>query len=319
MELKDIFTSYWSFLPLCAACKLNLFDAVGSEEIEIDALSELLKLNKGSLRRFLKALAQIGVATVENGRVKLTQQGLQLTETHPKSLKFACINWGGCHLTAWRNMELSLKTGRAAFEDLYGESFFSYLASNADEAELYHKAMDEYARDDYAEICRIVDFSGHNKIIDVGGGLGALISAIFRAFPQKECVLFDRPEIIKLSKRAGIQKIGGDFFDKIPEGFDAVVLSRVLHDWNDRDASRILANVRDSLENSGKLYVIENLSDKIPDNAALLSLNMLIMTKSFERTKEEFKLLLRKAQFEIYDVKQINRLQYCMIYQKISS
>jgi hypothetical protein len=36
--------------------------------------------------------------------------------------------------------------------------------------------------------------------------------------------------------------VAGDFFTTVPAGADAYLLSRVLHDWADDDARRLLAD-----------------------------------------------------------------------------
>lgn len=50
-----------------------------------------------------------------------------LTDNHPESLKYACLNWAGEHLTAWQNLDFSIETGKSAFEKVYGKPFFDYL------------------------------------------------------------------------------------------------------------------------------------------------------------------------------------------------
>jgi hypothetical protein len=35
----------------------------------------------------------------------------------------------------------------------------------------------------------------------------------------------------------------GDFFDSVPEGGDTHLLSMVLHDWNDAEATALLSNI----------------------------------------------------------------------------
>ena len=69
-------------------------------------------------------------------------------------------------------------------------------------------------------------------------------------------------------------------------------------------------NVRNALCKDGTLFVIENFADKIPDNAALLSINMRIMTNSFERTKNQYSQLLENNNFVVKSYKKLNNLQW---------
>jgi len=47
-----------------------------------------------------------------------------------------------------------------------------------------------------------------------------------------------------------------------------VVLARVLHDWPDEDAVRILARAREAMPTGGTLYVVEMVLDDITGGGA---------------------------------------------------
>ena len=100
--------------------------------------------------------------------------------------------------------------------------------------------MYEYARDDYKELPNIVNFGKHKTVMDVGGGYGALITNIAEKNPLTKCILFDLGNVIKDVVFSNIDKIEGDFFCKIPVKTEAIILSRILHDWNDEKATLIL-------------------------------------------------------------------------------
>jgi len=102
------------------------------------------------------------------------------------------------------------------------------------------------------------------------------------------CYLFDLPKVIEKVKLPNVQTIGGNFFENIPQVAEAIILSRVLHDWNDEKASLILKNCFEALPKGGTLYVIENCVDKINIDLSLLSLNMAVMCESYERKSTEY-------------------------------
>ena len=83
--------------------------------------------------------------------------------------------------------------------------------------------------------------------------------------------------------------IAGDLFEKWPVRSDAVILARVLHDWPDSDALRILRRAREAMPREGTLYVIEIVLDDAIGKGGLLDLNMLVMTQGAERTEKQFR------------------------------
>ena len=100
------------------------------------------------------------------------------------------------------------------------------------------------------KVASLYDFSWFNKIVDVGGGHGGLITSILKANPQAFGVLFDAEEAISGARpkleAAGIADrcatIAGDFFQSVPAGGDAYIMKWISHDWDDEHAIRILKN-----------------------------------------------------------------------------
>lgn len=315
-ELKNTFTSYWEYLALQTACKKNVFDLIQSGKNTITALLKSGKFNRAVIIDLITALEQAKTLNIIDDKIVLTKRGEILTENNSNSLKYACIHWGEEHMTAWQNLEYTLTTGQPAFKHIFDKPFFEYLSDDKNKIKNYHKAMNEYARDDYQNICEQHDFSIHKSIIDIGGSLGALIKIISKNNSNLKCFLFDRPEVINLIKNNEFETIEGDFFECIPNTSEAIIMSRVIHDWNNEKAQIILHNAHKALPENGTLYLVENLTDKIKDKAALLSLNMLLITESYERSLSEYKSLLTKCNFLFTDFKKINKFQYLIIAKK---
>lgn len=120
-------------------------------------------------------------------------------------------------------------------------------------------------------------------------------------------VLVDLPHVVadargalaeaELKDRCDV--VAGDFFDAVPDGGDAYVLSRIVHDWDDERAARILANCRRAMGDDGRLFLVEAV---LPENgssgydfATSLDLVLLIALGGRERTTTEYQRLLARA------------------------
>jgi hypothetical protein len=166
-------------------------------------------------------------------------------------------------------------------------------------------------------LLRAYDFSRFKQLVDVGGGQGVFLSNILAATPQLQGVLFDQPqvvaearELLKGTVAARVKIVGGSFFDLVPEGGDAYVLRRVIHDWEDEDAVKILGNVRLAMGRDGTLLLVENLIDSAVRPAGLMDLMMLVLGGR-ERTEADFRSLLQSAGFSLSRV--IPAGAYCLI------
>lgn len=315
-DLKNTFTSYWEFLTLRTACQLNVFDFVGKGSNTFELLLKQTKSHKKTFEKLLIALIDLETIFLKNKQYYLTKKGLLLTENHPESMKQACILWGNEHLSAWQNLKYTIQTGKPVFENLYELPFFDYLKYNQPKLFNYHRAMEMYAKDDYKYIFKVIDFSQFNTIADIGGGLGVLINVIDDFVDNKTLFLLELKEVIDLivDKKKTINYIKGDFFKPFNFSTDIIFLSRILHDWNDEKCATILNNCYISLNKNGKLLILEILQDEVSAN--LLSLNMMLITNSFERTYNQYKVLLLKNNFKIIDRKKLNNLQTVLIAEK---
>jgi hypothetical protein len=315
-ELKAMFTEHWKYMAVSTACKLSVFDHIPCEGINRINLCEILNLNPEKFDLLVESLIEMDFVKNDASILYLTEKSELLTDESPDSLKYACINWSGVHLDAWQNLEYTIKTGQPSFNKLHGMGFFDYLIQNPDELHKYHLAMNEYARDDYKNLPEIIDFSGHKTIVDVGGGYGALVHIIKKSYPGINCVLFDLPEVLRNVETQQITKISGSFFDGLPNEGDAIILSRVIHDWNDESAKTIINNCYNALPIGGKVYLIENCTDKAECDFSLLSLNMSVMCDSFERTSDQYKRLFSQNEFSFQGEIKLNQLQTILIFEK---
>ena len=141
-------------------------------------------------------------------------------------------------------------------------------------------------------------------MVDVGGGHGALLATILARNPSVERgVLFDQPHVIDEANDtlgAGdrrLQLAGGDFFAAVPADADAYLMKMILHDWDDSQAVKILANCRRAMNPGGRILAAEIVLDPERSDpfAYFLDLQMLTILTGRERSTDEFRELYAAA------------------------
>jgi hypothetical protein len=98
-----------------------------------------------------------------------------------------------------------------------------------EERAIFDAAMRSTAVQVLDAVVSAYDFSPFHTVVDVGGGDGAMLSAILHITPGLRGVLCDRPEVVEGTKpylaSAGVldrcKVVGGDRFAAIPRGGDA--------------------------------------------------------------------------------------------------
>lgn len=311
-ELFELANSGSMSQAACAAAELRIADHLTNGPKNVDELARATGSHAPSLHRLLRALASLELCIErEDGSFALSPMGSLLRTDGSHSLRSWVLWWGKYQWPLWGNLLYSVKTGESARKLATGTEGFGHLERDAEVAAVFNHAMAQLTRLVAAEVVRVYDFAGMRRIVDVGGGYGALLAAVLEAHPDAHGVLYDLPHAIEGARvhlaNAGLQKrcefSTGNFFDSVPHGADAYLLKAVIHDWNDEQSTIILRNCRRAIQQHGKLLLVERIMPERLEACALhraiarADLTMLVGPGGRERTEAEFIALLRASGF----------------------
>jgi hypothetical protein len=223
----------------------------------------------------------------------------------PNSQRAFAIMMGEEHYRAYGELLYSVRTGKTAFDHIYGMPVFEYMSKNPGPAANFDAAMTSIHGRETDVVLSACDFSGVKQLCDVGGGNGSVLIATLKKYPSMRAVLYDLPHVIERARvgiaAAGLadrcQLIAGDFFKSIPAGSDAYFFRHIIHDWDDEKSTTILVNCRKALSAGGRILVVESIipPGNEPNFGKDLDLTMLVMPGGQERTEEEYRQLFRGA------------------------
>lgn len=289
------------------AAELGVADLMSERPAPVDELVARVDADPDALYRMLRTLASVGVFTEPAPRAfALTPTGRTLRADARDSVReLARIRGTREHWQTIAELRHSVRTGRSAFTHVYGTDWWSYLASHTAHAELFNRAMGDNTQQVHAAVVDACDLSGVRRIVDVGGGRGDLTAALLRRYPDMTAVLVDQPHAVAQAEdvltgagvRDRVRLVVGDFFDTVPDGGEVYLLSRILHDWDDRLAGRILANIAAVLPDGGKVVIADAI---LPDGdgshgSKIMDMIMLALHEGKERTEAEFVALVEAA------------------------
>lgn len=136
------------------------------------------------------------------------------------------------------------------------------------------------------------DFGAHRRLLDVGGGAGAFPIEFCLRLPHLRATILDLPHVcVRAGERiaeAGltdrIGTVAGDFLadPALPDGHDVILLSMILHDWDEPTNRALLARCHAALPPGGVIVISELLLNDErtgPPEAALMGMNMLVETE----------------------------------------
>jgi ubiquinone/menaquinone biosynthesis C-methylase UbiE len=291
------------------AAELGIADHLADKPCTTRELATATSTDATALHRLLRALAAAEVFTeVEPGRFALTGVGEHLCSDHHQSLR-SWILFQGLFNGVYAEAMHSIRTGEATVPAVFGEPLFEYLGHHPDAAAVFQDAMGQHSRLMGPRLVEAYDFTGVQRVVDVGGGDGTFLSTILHAHPHMSGVVYDAPYVAESARKqlaaAGLGDrctfVSGDFLEAVHPGGEVYMLKGVVHNWSDDEAVVLLRNCRRAMGDDGRLLLIEWAvpPGDVPHPSKLLDLSMLFVYGGKERTEQEFADLLSAADLRI--------------------
>jgi len=314
LQLVQMGNAYWVSRVVYAAAKLDLADHLADRPKSAGELAGPTGTDETSLYRLMRTLASLGILSEDaNHRFSLTSLGEALKTGAPGSARSALLTFGGdLRWRSWGEILYCLETGKTGVEKAFGMNGWEYLDQHSQERSWFEETMIAFHGHEPTAVAAAYDFSGFRTVVDIGGGTGSLLATILDHYPGLRGVLFELPDVVSeasaliqtrgLTDRVTVE--AGDFFESVPSGGEAYLLSHVIHDWNDDKCLTILGNCRKAMDPSGRLLIIEMVlpEGNIPHLGKLADMEMLVMSGGEERTEQQYSILLDKAGFRLTNV-----------------
>jgi hypothetical protein len=220
-----------------------------------------------------------------NERFALTTLGETLRSDGPHSVRDWALYLGAPALwEAWGRLRDSVMTGQPGFALAHGMPMMDYRARHPELAAPFDRWMTRQSDQHNAAIVAAYDFLPFRTVGDIGGGQGSTLASILRANPSLRGILLDLPHVVADPaplEAAGVLDrcdiVGGDMLQGVPGGADAYLIKRVLMDWGDEQAARVLTNCADALPDDGKVLVVEMVMPPGNDPSPAKSFDLLML------------------------------------------
>lgn len=297
------------------AAKLRIPELLRERPMSAGEIAEQTGADEITLNRVLRALATLQVfRRSPAGQYTLTSLGETLLEDSEDSMRDWTIVCGEVLLPTVAGFSEAVITGKKAFDATFGMPLWEFFSKNEDVGLAFDRAMSGYTDRQLPEIVEACDLSGTNTVLDIGGGRGALITALLDANPHVNGILYDRPEVTDESQRrieaAGLagrcRAMSGSFLESVPDEADTYVIKHVLHDWDDAGVQTIFRNIRAAMGDGDRLLILEMLTEhqEYGRDFACKWFDFVQMCGpgGRERTIEEFDHLLAEAGLQLCEV-----------------
>ena len=290
---------------LMVAATLRIPDLIATGLHDIADLATAAGCDRDALHAVLGHLVAQGVfEQPAPGRFDRNRAAERLT--NPR--RFIDLDgFGGRMAHTWGTLLDYVRTGRPAYQQVFGRPFWEDLAAHPDIAADFDALMGPagHGMPDY-DIELTDGWDAIRTVVDVGGGTGAMLASLLRRHPHAQGILVDLPGTVaragEILTSAGVADRvtlhGQSFFDPLPAGADLYLLKSVLNDWPDEETVAILRRCAQAATAStgARIAILGGVS---PDAAPrLLGIDMLVAGGKTS-TITEFTELARRAGLEI--------------------
>jgi SAM-dependent methyltransferase len=306
--------AYATEMLAAGVAHFDVFGTVAREALGFDALRKRLKLARRPANVLLTGLRSMGLLALDGAqRFVLTPQAraflapeaafsvggyVSLMAESPGVLEFVE------RLRSGRPAGAEKDEAGAAF--IYKEGVESAMERESS-ARALTLALAGRAKNCAPALAHGVDLSAARVLLDIGGGTGIYSIAALQKNPQLRAIVWDRPEVLKIAGEFAaaygvaerIELRAGDMFgNPVPADADTILLSNVLHDWDEPDCANLVRRCAAALPPGGRLLIHDVLLDDDlggPLPIALYSAALFCLTEGRAYSAAEYNAWLRAA------------------------
>jgi len=310
-RLMQLALAYRSSAVLFAAADLDLFTSLSQGPRSVESLAESAGLAVAPLRFLLDACVAEGLLTTQDGAYANTPMTDAFLVRGRPAFIASGMKFAEDLYPAWGHLAQLVRTGKPVVPP---ESF---LGDDTAKTRAFVYAMHERAKGISAVLPHGADFSGRTRLLDVGGGPGTYSMSLVRQTPGLRATVLDLPGVLEVTREILADNGFADRVDVRPtnyltdafgSGYDAALLSGMMHRETPENCRMLLRKAFDALEPGGMAVVsdvfFDDDSKTSPPFATYFAINMMLMSdEGSAHAKTEMAAWMRDIGFERVDIR----------------
>ena len=257
-KLLELAIGYQKSQVLFSFVELEIPKIIHAKKLTAKELAEHLSIDALAMERFLNACVVVGLLKKEKETYKNTALAEYfLVKGNEFYLGGQISRYKNRSYPLWENLTEKLKTWR------YGES-------NSDVPEDEDQGADSMAEQHNLALlhghalAKAFDFNNYKRVLDLGGGTGAMSIGLCRILENLKATVFDLPEnvekadefITKSNLQNRIETVGGDLTkDDLPGDFDVALLANLVSVFDAETNKKLFADIYKKLPENGACLI----------------------------------------------------------------
>jgi predicted O-methyltransferase YrrM len=279
LPLWNLAHAYCGARAFHIANELDIFSHLDAEKT-VEQMSELLSLEERPIRMLMDACVALELLEKAEGRYKNTLLSSEFLVKGKPFYSGNFVSLEAASYLAWAKLAEAVSKNRPIEQNMRNEQVLRFFTHAMHSTSVFSAAI----------LAEVVDLSGYQKLLDVGGGSGVNAITFAEKYPNLRATIYDQQAVIEVaaeyiarsSAADRVSTMPGNYLVNLPKGHDAALLSNVLHAEGVDDNHALLKRVFEALDAPGIVIIADVLPNEErtgPLFPLIFALNMLLETK----------------------------------------
>jgi hypothetical protein len=272
--IMQLGTSFMATRHLIAAAEVGVFEALGGEGLDLDALAARIAIPRRTARICADAMVALGLLERDGPLYRNSPVADAFLSGRGRGDLRPFLRYLDVSYRAWAEFTGAIRAGQ-------GSGFITGLDPEAQR--VFSAGVESATAGSAVALAESYEFGQHRRLLDLGGGTGSFLVRILSRHPAIECGLFELPHVIALARDnlkahtsdRRVRFYEGDLLrDQLPTGYDAFLLANVVHVFTPEHNRDLLQRVYASAPTGARLLLVDFWTNPIhtqPVFAALMA------------------------------------------------
>jgi len=266
-DVLDLLDASFPSAALGAAMELGLFWLLDAQPLDAPAVARTLGIPPVRCAYWLQFLLSVGL--IEQGPRGYQPSRISrsaILETYSQNSWALLAEEARGRLPGLCDLPVHIRDGGSAWEGLRltPPMFYDRMEKEPETARRFTRMLYELHQPLANELAGFLDLSGAQRLMDLGGGSGAVSIAIAQRYPALRATVVDIPNVCAAGREiAAVKSLAkqiifqpADFLqDALPTGFD-VVLECDVNIYSEA----LFLKIRDSLNPNGRFFIVDQFA-----------------------------------------------------------
>ena len=263
-DVFDLVESWATSAALNAALELGLFWLLADEPMDTTGIAQALEIPTNRCQYWLQLLSSTGlIERGSEGYVPSATARTAILDAYSQETWAFLAGEARDRFPAVQDLALHIRDARSvwAIQGLTPPDYFARISQSPERARNFTRMLYEIHLPLAEQVAKVLDMSGVDRLMDLGGGSGVVSLALLRRYPHLAAVVVDIPNVCAAGREIAAENsmedrityLTADYVrDELPSGFGLVLVC----DSGPYDKALFL-KIRGALNPGGRLVIVD--------------------------------------------------------------